>query len=288
MSKFFVPVFLAGIFLLAAAAAQQENADVSCFHCHSGQIKAFEKSVHYNNNVSCGDCHGGDMNISGAAVSVSAMNTNFGGVPSRTNITGVCSKCHSEEARLYKESIHWKELKKGRIEAASCIDCHGTHDILPHENPQSLTYSGNVPQLCAGCHENQTRMSAWYYGIRTDRFDTYKRSYHYKALISGGKGVATCPDCHENHNTKNESDPRSAIFAANLPATCGKTGCHPGQNSQIYGGKVHEGQSVYLLSIDAKKLVTYFYMAMIVFELSFTLGLIFFGVSSKFDIRRRE
>ena len=51
---------------------------------------------------------------------------------------------------------------------------------------------------------------------------------------------------------------------------------------------MHEGQSVYLLSIDAKKLVTYFYIVMIVFELSFTLGLIFFGVSSKFDIRRRE
>jgi hypothetical protein len=282
--------FLAGLFLISAgsAIAQHEGTDISCFHCHSKQVTEFSKSIHFNKNISCEDCHGGEVNITGAAISVNAMNTDFKGVPNRNNITNYCSKCHSEAARLYKESIHWEELQKGRAEAASCIDCHGTHDILSSKNPQSRTYSTNVPLMCAGCHENQTKMSAWYYGIKTDRFDTYKRSFHYKALLSGGKGLATCPDCHENHGTKNETDPASAIYSANLPATCGKAGCHPMQNSHIYGGKVHEGQSVYLLSIDAKKLVTYFYIAMILFELSFTLGLIFFGISSKLEIRRRE
>ncbi len=216
------------------------------------------------------------------------MDTDFTGIPARTNITELCSKCHSEAARQYKESIHWKELKKGRAEAASCIDCHGTHSILSSRNPESMTYSENISRLCAGCHENQTKMSAWYYGIKTDRFDTYKGSYHYKALISGGKGLATCPDCHENHNTRNESDPGSAIYPANLPATCGKSGCHPGQSIQIYGGKVHEGQSVYLSFIDAKKLVTYFYIIMILFELTFTLGLIALDISSRFELRRRR
>ncbi len=276
------------MFLTGVVSGQYQKEDISCYHCHSSQVKEFEKSIHFDKNISCTDCHGGEMNISGAAVSISAMYTDFKGVPTRTNITNFCSKCHGEAARLYKESVHWKELEKGVTIAATCTDCHGVHDILPHKNPNSSANPENVPLLCANCHENQTKMSAWYYGIKTDRFDTYKRSYHYKALLSGGKGLATCPDCHENHDTKNESDPTSAIYPANLPATCGKAGCHPGNSALITGGKVHEGRSVYLFFIDGKKLVTYFYIVMILFELTFTLGLIFLGITSKFELRRRE
>jgi hypothetical protein len=138
-------------------------------------------------------------------------------------------------------------------------------------------------------------MQAWYYGIETDRFDTYKNSYHYKAIKLGGTGgkeksFATCPDCHENHDTKNESDPSSAIYSANLVKTCEKVGCHSEQKALIYGGKVHEGQSVYLPStkIDLKSIVTYFYIVMIVFELCFTFGLIAMGIYSQVDIKKRH
>ncbi len=283
---------ITGFFLILAGvetvSGQNEVRDVSCFHCHSKQVNELGGSVHFTGNISCADCHGGEIHVNGTIISVNVMSVNFTGVPARTNISDLCSKCHPEETRLYKESIHWKELEKGHAIAATCTDCHNAHDILSSKNPESMTYSGNIPQLCAGCHENQTKMSAWYYGIQTDRFDTYKNSYHYKALVSGGKGVATCPDCHENHDTKNETDPTSSIYPANLPATCGKPGCHAGQSVRIYGGKIHEGQSVYLLSIDAKKLVTYFYILMIMFEVAFTLGLIFLSINSKFEIRRRE
>lgn len=281
--------FIAGLFLILAGveAGSGQNEDVSCFHCHSKQVTELKESVHFNKNISCADCHGGEIHVNGTTISVNVMSINFTGVPTRTNISDLCSKCHLEETRLYKESVHWKELEKGHAIAATCTDCHGAHNILSSKNPESMTYSGNVSQLCSSCHENQSKMSAWYYGIQTDRFDTYKNSYHYKALISGGKGVATCPDCHENHDTKDQSDPTSSIYPANLPSTCGKPGCHPGQNTLIYG-KVHEGQSVYLLSIDFKKLVTYFYMFMILFEITFTLGLIYLDINSKLDIRRRE
>ncbi len=283
-------LFIAGLFLILAGvgSVSGQNEDISCIHCHTTQVDELAKSVHATANISCADCHGGEINFSGTTISINVMSINFTGVPARTNISDLCSKCHSEETRLYKESIHWNELEKGHPIAATCTDCHGAHDILSSKNPSSMTYSGNVPELCAGCHANQTKMSAWYYGIQTDRFDTYKNSFHYKALVSGGKGVATCPDCHENHDTKNETDPTSSIYPANLPATCGKTGCHAGQSVRIYGGSVHEGQSVYLFSIDAKKLVTYFYMLMILFEVTFTLGLIFLDINSRFEIKRRE
>jgi nitrate/TMAO reductase-like tetraheme cytochrome c subunit len=240
-------------------------------------------------NISCTDCHGGEMAISGTIVSIDVMHTNFTGAPSRVNQTIFCSKCHEKTTAVYEESIHWKKLMEGRIEAASCTDCHGTHSILSFRDTRSSTYTENIPLMCSDCHENQSKMQAWYYGIKTDRFDTYKKSYHYKAYVSGGRVLATCSDCHENHDTRTASDPESAIYQANLPATCGKTGCHPGaDNVFIYGGNVHEEQSVNLLSIDAKKLVTFFYIIMILFELTFTFGLIFLGITSKFELRRRK
>jgi nitrate/TMAO reductase-like tetraheme cytochrome c subunit len=279
------------IMIATSANSGVAERDISCFHCHSAEVGQFQKSVHYT-NISCIDCHGGDTSVNGTLVSIDVMYKNFTGIPSKVNITKLCSKCHSKTVGLYEESVHWNRLISGRENAPSCMDCHGTHNILSHKDPQSMTYVDKIPQLCANCHENQTKMQAWYYGIATDRFDTYKKSYHYKATILGGgkdRSLATCNDCHENHNTKNRTDPSSAIYPANLVKTCEKEGCHAGQSAQIYGGNIHEGQSVYLSStgIDLKSLVTYFYVAMILFELSFTFGLIGLGIYSQIDIRKR-
>ncbi len=291
MSRLTALLFLAWIFLIMTSveAASGQDESISCFHCHSTEVEKFKESVHFQNGISCTDCHGGETHISGTIISVNVMNGNFTGVPTRSNIMNMCSKCHSEVTDVYKESIHWKELEKGIEIAATCTDCHYTHDILSFRNPESLTYHDNVPLMCSDCHENQSKMQAWYLTIKTDRFGTYEKSYHYKAYIAGGKVLAACPDCHENHDTRPESDPKSAIYPANLPATCGKTSCHPGaEKAYIYGGKVHEEKGVYLFSIDVKKLVTYFYIIMIIFELAFTFGLIFLGISSSFELRRRH
>lgn len=274
-------------FLVGTTGVVSGQYDISCFHCHSKQVNEFQKSVHLN-KITCADCHGGDIDVSGT-VSISAMSKNFTGVPSRTSIITLCSKCHGGAARLYEESIHWKELERGVAIAATCTDCHGAHEILPSKNLNSPTNPENVPLTCVNCHENQMKMQAWYYGIKTDRFDTYKRSYHYKAYVSSGKVLATCSDCHENHDTRPASDPKSAINKENLHVTCGKTGCHPGaSNAVFYGGKVHEEQSVKLYFLDVKKLTNYFYIIMILFELTLTFGLIFLVISSKYELRRRH
>jgi nitrate/TMAO reductase-like tetraheme cytochrome c subunit len=266
--------------------------DISCFHCHSTEVEQFQNSVH-SANISCVDCHGGDKTVNGTLVSVDVMTISFRGVPSRVNITKLCANCHNGIVELYEESVHWNKLMSGDKNAPSCLDCHGVHNILSHKDPLSTTYVDKIPQLCASCHDNKTKMQAWYYGIATDRFDTYKKSYHYKASILGGgkeKSFATCNDCHENHNTKNQTDPTSAIYPANLVKTCEKEGCHSGQNAQIYGGKVHEGQSLYLSStkIDLKLIITSLYIMMILFELCFTFGLICLGIYSQIDIRKRQ
>lgn len=255
------------------ASAQVETTDISCFHCHSREVNEFRESVHFNKNL-CSDCHGGDINITGSVVSVNVMHTNFTGKPSSITIANFCTKCHEYSTNLYMNSIHWEKLKEG-ISAASCTDCHGVHNILSSKDIKSPTFAENIVETCANCHINQTL--------------TYKKSYHYKSYMSGGKLLATCSDCHENHDTRTQSDPKSAINPANLPSTCGQDGCHAGaSNVFVSGGNIHEDKSVYLLSIDAKSLVTYFYIIMILFEFSFTFGLIFLGIASKFDLKRRH
>jgi len=271
----------------SVVSGQSDNVDISCYHCHSSQVNEFQKSVHFNKNT-CTDCHGGDINISGSIVSINVMHTNFTGKPSPINVAEFCAKCHANSTMLYEESIHREKLKEGRP-AASCTDCHEIHNILSSKDYNSSTFAANISGTCAKCHENETKMQAMYYGIKTDRFDTYKKSYHFKSYRSGGAVIATCSDCHENHNTRKASDPKSEINPANLLTTCGKKDCHEGAgNVFLSGGKIHEEQSVYLLSIDVKRLVTYFYIILILFELSFTFGLIFLGIASKFEIRRRH
>ncbi|MBT8117000.1 MAG: cytochrome b/b6 domain-containing protein, partial [Gammaproteobacteria bacterium] len=38
-------------------------------------------------------------------------------------------------------------------EVANCASCHGVHNILPSDNPQSLVHAGNIAETCGKCHE---------------------------------------------------------------------------------------------------------------------------------------
>ena len=82
---------LIGIFFLTPVSAQDENTDISCYHCHSREVNEFRESVHFSKNL-CIDCHGGDTKISGSVVSINAMRTNFTGIPSPLNVTKLLFK----------------------------------------------------------------------------------------------------------------------------------------------------------------------------------------------------
>ncbi len=66
-----------------------------------------------------------------------------------------CVKCH---AGLYEESyelsFHGVAVKHGDERAATCVDCHGVHNVLPSRNPDSMVAKANVPGTCgtAECH----------------------------------------------------------------------------------------------------------------------------------------
>ncbi len=243
--KKYALIIITALFLLIPVVSAQQ--DVSCYHCHTKTVTEFRNNIHYQMGFSCADCHGGSEGSNTSVISASVMSGDFIGRPTRHNITAICSKCHVQETKDYKQSIHWDMIEKGHPEAATCTDCHGIHEIRAISDNKSSSNHQNSPATCAKCHSNKEMMSAWYYGIKTDRMDTYKESFHWKALKNGYGVVATCADCHENHITKSHTDPTSTTNADNLPETCGKEKCHPGVkfDADIAAGLVHDKESLH-------------------------------------------
>jgi hypothetical protein len=51
-------------------------------------------------------------------------------------------------------SMHGVSHQIGASGAASCWDCHGSHDMLSHKDPKSPVFKLNLPGTCAKCHSN--------------------------------------------------------------------------------------------------------------------------------------
>jgi predicted CXXCH cytochrome family protein len=221
-----------------------------CFTCHvnnveviklTGQsrndILSYENSVHYQalkegneNSATCSDCHGGHL-MQSVKISTSRVK--------RENVANTCgdgNSCHPGIAKDYSESIHAKAVKNGIMDAPTCIDCHGNHQIFSKENPNSKTASGkNVVLLCSSCHGDVEMISK--YGVPTTKTSSYNESYHGLAVRGGSKYAADCASCHGAHKIKPSSDPTSSINEENLSTTCGR--CHPGASITADFKKVH-------------------------------------------------
>ncbi|MCX6152261.1 MAG: cytochrome c3 family protein [Ignavibacteriales bacterium] len=221
-----------------------------CFTCHvnnievikltgksKNEILGYENSVHFQalkagneNAATCSDCHGAHK-----------MQTtkNASSRIKRENIANTCgdgANCHPGIASDYMESIHAQAVKKGVMDAPTCIDCHGNHQIFAKDNPKSKVASGkNVVLLCSSCHGDVEMISK--YGVPTTKASSYNESYHGLAVRGGSKYAADCSSCHGAHKIKPSSDSTSSINDNNLSKTCGR--CHPGASITADFKQVH-------------------------------------------------
>lgn len=147
-----------------------------------------------------------------------------------------CQSCHSSQFEQYSGSVHGKAVAGGSQQAASCHNCHGSHDIISSKNPQSRTYRLQLPYTCAKCHANEKVVKEGH--VRQPHAaEQYIDSMHGRALLVAGLIVApTCNDCHGVHNIWPASDPRSTVHKENVPRTCGK--CHIGVE-KTYRNSIH-------------------------------------------------
>ncbi|MHB9143731.1 MAG: hypothetical protein ACYC5Y_00090 [Symbiobacteriia bacterium] len=124
--------------------------DENCRRCHKAAGQQLASSVHgsvpagYHTTVLCADCHG-SHNIFKASDPRSMVN--------RQNVAATCTNCHDPRiAESYQYSFHGSAVRLGDPRAATCVDCHGSHDILGPDTPGSQVNAEGVPATCAKCH----------------------------------------------------------------------------------------------------------------------------------------
>ena len=70
----------------------------------------------------------------------------------RLRLPNRCGNCHVDFSKAYAMSMHGQLTELGYGPAAKCSDCHGAHDILPVNDPQSRLSDENRRETCQECH----------------------------------------------------------------------------------------------------------------------------------------
>ncbi len=117
--------------------------------------------------------------------------------------SAICEDCHTDIADHQADSVHATALAEGNLEAATCIDCHGAHDVQQPDEPRE-----RIEQTCGSCHSTIQGQ--------------YEHSVHGAALLGDeNPDVPVCTDCHGVHDI---NDPLTAAFRLDSPQMCGE--CH--------------------------------------------------------------
>ncbi len=168
----------------ARSSVNRARVPETCGRCHLGVAEQYMRSVHgfgfargNQDAPVCTDCH--------ATHGITrASSLEFAG-----EIIDECGRCHDSDDgngdrlgtwyRSYLKSYHGQATKLGSALAARCSDCHGSHDIMPVDDPASRVNRANLPQTCGACHR---RTGSGF--IRFDPHADYRDSKHYPILFA--------------------------------------------------------------------------------------------------------
>ena len=218
------------------------TADEDCRMCHTdhnfrGRFKngetidlfvdpgVFENSVHGPAGLECIACHPQTSSYpheaGGKQIDCVTCHPDEGGEPQKPDealivqlpyqdkrdmtlsINDSCRSCHEEEFNVAADSAHVRVREAGNLYAPVCVDCHGSHDISPPDQPRA-----KISQTCGECHRSV--------------YTTYQFSVHGEALEEDSNpDVPTCVDCHGVHKVRG---PHDTAFRNDSIAICGK--CH--------------------------------------------------------------
>ncbi|MCJ7487083.1 MAG: NapC/NirT family cytochrome c [Candidatus Aminicenantes bacterium] len=140
----------------------------TCGKCHRLVLEEYSRSIHGREALKgnadvplCVDCHG--EHTVAAAASTQAPT-------SKAHVPDTCSACHArpeimrkygvpeDRIKTFIESFHGIAIGLGGTAEASCVDCHGVHDIRPAADPESKVFPANLAKTCgqASCHADMT------------------------------------------------------------------------------------------------------------------------------------
>ncbi len=197
---------------------EETLAPVDCGNCHDDIAERYARSLHGQALKArkylapgCTTCHGKHyIRSSSDEQSMTYV----------MNIPRLCGRCHKEGtpvAKLrtvaephaledYSQSIHGDGLfKRGLIVTAVCTSCHTSHDILPHEDPESTINRNNIARTCMQCHAQIERVH-----LKVIRGELWEKQPH---------KIPSCIECHQPHKV------RRVFYEESFPdALC--MGCH--------------------------------------------------------------
>jgi len=221
---------------------------IDCSACHAKISEEYFISGHgtaFLNEVPeapyCTDCHGSHGVKSHRDDTAETF---------RAEVPALCGRCHvaggdaTKTVELsevdafndYSSSVHGRGLtEKGLLPSAICIDCHGSHQVLPHTDPRSTVHKANIAGTCATCHR----------GIYKD----FAKSVHFSRggdEDDGDPELPTCATCHSSHTI---GDTEKDGFLAEITHQCGS--CHE-ELADTYLDTMH-GKAYQLGYLDAAK-----------------------------------
>ena len=145
-----------------------------------------------------------------------------------------CVSCHLEVDEDLDNPMMMNMINDVHIQVGlSCAGCHGGDPTAFDDADAAMwdddSFLGSIekrdqPEVCRTCHSNSVYMRNYSTSIRTDQVDQYWTSRHGILLKEGDTKVATCVSCHDVHGIYPKDDPRSTVFALNVPNTCAS--CH--------------------------------------------------------------
>ena len=156
-----------------------------------------------------------------------------------------CKYCHTNEVIDFGRSVFPPEMLK------RCVDCHETRGvtIAYRHMTQRLEYkttrsAREIAALCSdNCHDNPEVMSHFTTKESVlDAVETYKHSFHWKAIVFGDEHAGECVNCHSGHSIHDIrpiSDPLSAIHPDNILQSCNQIDCHTNATYEMTLINVH-------------------------------------------------
>ena len=196
----------------------EKLASVNCSSCHEAAQKKFTVSVHMSARMESGGEHVQCVSCHGKHDILESSNTHSRSNP--LNQSQTCGNCHFDKVKGKKgegfvkdfmKSVHGMAISKtGLSNSATCVTCHGAHEIKKTTDPSALMSRKQVPNTCGQCHA----------GILND----YTEGVHGQDFAKGIRDVPVCTDCHGEHNILSPQDKGSKVYSTRVALTCAK--CH--------------------------------------------------------------
>lgn len=152
--------------LLAATAAAptplEPPGNGACLDCHATTQKArtvvatglYAESPH--GLLSCERCHADAAGPGHAADPQQSLGLPGapGGRERLAEYSARCVKCHAAITPSYEKSFHGIAIRHGDLRAATCVDCHGVHEVFGAKDVRSLIHPERLAGSCGtkDCH----------------------------------------------------------------------------------------------------------------------------------------